>query len=173
MLKTALTMPPARERELVRGLTKKTQAGQVNWIRKPPTGDARETVYELVLPQARLVVTHAVPRARPDLVSIRLSSLDGTSVDEWVVEEPDYDPDMEHLEQADPSGDWQLLRDFFAEVHRHATGYDRVIKSIEDALASPGVIGSNPPKVPSGSGTAVSIATAKGVAFSPPVVDKP
>jgi hypothetical protein len=94
-----------------------------------------------VLPQARVLLTHATPRARPDIVSFRLSSLDGTSVDEWAVEEPDYDPDTEHLEEADPSGDWQLMRDFFAEVHRHATGYDRVIQSIEDAVASQDVIG--------------------------------
>lgn len=98
-----------------------------------------------MLPQARVVLTHATPRARPDVVSLCLSNLDGTSVDEWAVEEPDYDPDTERLDQVDPTGDWELMRDFFAEVHRHATGYDRIIKSIEDAIATPGVIGAVAP----------------------------
>jgi len=97
-----------------------------------------------VLPQARVLLTHATPRARPDIVSFRLSSLDGTSVDEWAVEEPDYDPDTERLDQVDPDGDWQLMREFFAEVHREATGYDRIIQSIEEAVASQGVIGTKP-----------------------------
>jgi hypothetical protein len=44
-------------------------------------------------------------------------------VDEWRVEEPDYDPGAgETLERADPDGDWRLMRELFGEVHRRPPG---------------------------------------------------
>lgn len=76
---------------------------------------------------------------------------EGATVDSWSVEEPDYDPEHEGIEEADPDGSWRLLSGLFAEVHRSVTGWDKVIRDVETALASQGPIGQpTRPKTPSG-----------------------
>lgn len=84
------------------------------------------------------------PRAKPDVVSLLFINPDGLLVDMWAVQEPDYDPEVEPIEQADPDGDWRLLSGLFAEVHRIVTGWDKVIRDVETALASNGPIGTKP-----------------------------
>jgi hypothetical protein len=101
-----------------------------------------EHPYHLILPDSRVTLTYTIPYADADFITLRLLNADGVPVDEWRVEEPDYDPDAgETLERADPDGDWRLMTELFGEVHRQATGYDRVVSDIEKALGEIGVIG--------------------------------
>jgi hypothetical protein len=68
--------------------------------------------------------------------------LEGITVDSWSVDEPNFDPEHgESIEEADPTGDWRLLQGLFAEVHRQATGWDKVVSDVEKALAAKGPIG--------------------------------
>lgn len=121
----------------------------MNWVPAPSRSEPPEYVYQLALPESRVLLTYTTPIIEADFITLRLLNADGVTVDEWRVEEPDYDPDIgETLEQADPDGDWRLMKGLFGEVHRQATGYDRVISDVEKALASLGVIGLPAPAPP-------------------------
>jgi hypothetical protein len=141
MVNSVPTMQAEQLRRIAQSLLAKTKAGQANWGRKVTHSDVPETSYELVLPQSRIVLTYTRPRARPDVVKLQFANADGATVDSWVVEEPDYDPEHESIEQADPDGSWRLLSELFSEVHRTVTGWDKVIHDVETALASQGPIG--------------------------------
>jgi hypothetical protein len=133
--------PVEKLRNFARGLLNRTKARQVNWIPLQTRGRPPETPYELILPESRITLGYTIPAADPDFITLRLQNADGVTVDEWRVEEPDYDPETESLDQADPDGDWRLLTELFGEVHRQATGYDRVLSDVEKALAALGTIG--------------------------------
>jgi hypothetical protein len=141
MVNSAPTIQAEQLRRIVEHLLAKTKAGQAHWSRKATDGEIPETSYELVLPQSRIVITYTRPRARPDFVNLQFINPDGILVDAWKVEEPDYDPDVEPIEQADPDGSWRLVSNLFFEIHRTVTGWDKVIRDVEAALASPGPIG--------------------------------
>jgi hypothetical protein len=68
---------------------------------------------------------------------------DGVIVDSLAVEEPDWEsPEDSHdSDKLDPDGSWRLLHDLYSAVHRHVAGWDKVVKDIEKAIASPGIIG--------------------------------
>ncbi len=144
MVNSVPTIQTERLRRITQNLLNKTKAGQVNWTRRATHNDVPETSYELVLPQSRIAVMYTKPRAKPDVVSLLFINPDGLLVDMWAVQEPDYDPEVEPIEQADPDGDWRLLSGLFAEVHRIVTGWDKVIRDVETALASNGPIGTKP-----------------------------
>lgn len=150
MVKPIPTATPANKlRDYARELYGRTKARRVHWIALPQRGRPPETPYELVLPESRVVLSYWVPAATADFITLRLQNADGVTVDEWRVEEPDYDPDEgQTLEQADPDGDWRLLNDLFGEVHREATGYDRVLSDVELALKALGTIGKPAPESP-------------------------
>jgi hypothetical protein len=93
-----------------------------------------------------VLLAYGVPRADLDYVSLRLQNPKGETIDSWTVSEPDYDPEHEGIEEADPNGDWRLLQTLFSEVHRAATGWDKVLSDVEKALASAGAIGMPPPR---------------------------
>ena len=134
--------PVARLRQMARELLDKTRARQVNWVPAPNRNEPPEFPYRLILPDSRVTLTYTRTRASEDFITLRFQNADGVTVDEWRVEEPEYYPDVgQTLEQADPDGDWRLMKELFGEVHREATGYDRVISDVEKALASLGVIG--------------------------------
>lgn len=141
MVRTIPAVPLEKVRGIAKDLLSRTKAGQANWVRKETSSDVPQTRYELVLPSSRVAVTYTIPRARPDVVSLQFINPSGITIDSWAVEEPDYDPEHEPIEQADPDGDWRLLSGLFSEVHRHVTGWDKVISDIEKALASQGPIG--------------------------------
>jgi hypothetical protein len=141
MVNSVPTIQAEQLRRIVEHLLAKTKAGQANWTRKAPDSEVPETSYELALPQSRIVITYTRPRARPDVVKLQFINPDGLIVDSWKVEEPDYDPDVEPIEHADPDGSWRLLSGLFAEIHRTVTGWDKVIRDVETALASEGPIG--------------------------------
>jgi hypothetical protein len=132
---------------MAEGLLAKTKARQVNWVLVPNREEPPAYSYQLLLPDSRITLTFTVPRADLDFITLRFQNTEGVIVDEWRVEEPDYDPDeIGSLEKADPNGDWRLMKELFGEVHRQATGYDRVISDVEKALAALGRIGqSNQP----------------------------
>lgn len=138
--------PVEKLRAISRELLDRTKARLVNWIPRGRNGRPPETAYELVLPDSRVSIIYTRPSIAADSVTLRFQNLDAVTVDEWRVEEPDYDPDEGRtLEQADPNGDWRLLNDLFGEVHREATGYDRVLSDVELALQSLGPIGQPAP----------------------------
>jgi hypothetical protein len=127
-------------RGIAQNLLKKTQVGEVNWVRGDNT--ARKKSFEVVLPPSRVVISYLSPIADPD--ALRLEILDALNIPvmELTVAEPDFEqPGDEDLERMP---DWKLLSQLLELAHLTATGYDRVLKSIEDALASPGVIGTKP-----------------------------
>ncbi|HEY1187487.1 MAG TPA: hypothetical protein VGE74_07500 [Gemmata sp.] len=138
----------------------------MNWIRKETNSDVPQTRYELVLPDARIAVTYTIPRARPDVVTLQFISPNGALIDSWAIEEPDYNPEYESLEQADPDGDWRLLDGLFDEIHRQVTGWDKVISHIEQQLASPGTIG----QPTSGSGVVTAKSSVQGIGSAPQAV---
>lgn len=116
----------------------------MNWVRKQNPAQPRDTTYEVVLPQSRIALTYGVPRAEPDFLTLQLQNTDGVTVDSWSVDEPDYDPERENAIAADPDGNWTILYKLFSEVHRRATGWDKVVTDIQKALASQGAIGGMP-----------------------------
>jgi hypothetical protein len=120
----------------------KTEARAANWVSRRVPTTPNQFPYELALPDSRVLLWYATPVLLPDSITLALQNAEGETVDEWHVEQPDFDPDAgETLESADPDGDWRLLYALFAQVHRQATGYDRVITDVEKALAELGVIG--------------------------------
>lgn len=124
-------------REIARNLLKKTQAGEVNWVRGENA--ARKKSFEVVLPPTRVVISHLNPIADPDALRLEIQDALNIPVMELTVAEPDFEqPDREDQERMP---DWKLLSELFEIAHLTATGYDRVLKSIEAALATPGVIG--------------------------------
>jgi len=118
----------------------------VNWLRSQAKSEPTETSYFVILPESRVVLTYGIPRADLDYISLRIQNEKGETIDSWTVSQPDYDPEHESLDTADPDGDWRLLNGLFAEVHKQATGWDKVLSDIEKALAAPGVIGSLQPR---------------------------
>jgi hypothetical protein len=76
-----------------------------------------------------------------DFVALQLLNEDGAEVDSWKVSLPDYDPEHEDIETADPDGDWRLLYGLFSEVHRRVLGWDKVVSDVEKALADSSTIG--------------------------------
>lgn len=142
IVQEAPATPVPKLRAYAQELLARTRARAVNWVARERHGRPPETSYELVLPDARVTIGYTSPVLLEDYITLRLQNAGGVTVDEWRVEEPDYDPDIgETLDQADVTGDWRLMRELFGEVHREANGYDRVISGVEKALASLGVIG--------------------------------
>lgn len=138
MVKPVPTIPADKFRGYARELLTKTKARQVNWNPKPIVSDRSETGYEVVLPQSRIVLRYTIPRAEPDFVTLEFRNSDGLVVDSWSVAEPDEnDPNLDEVE----SSDWRLLHGLFMEVHRQATGWDKVLSDVEKALAAQGSIG--------------------------------
>jgi hypothetical protein len=146
MPKSVPTIPRQTFRQIARTLLAKTKAGQVNWVRKPIMSQGPDTTYEVILPESRIELTYGVPRAEPDFISLRLKNPNGVAVDSWTVDEPDWGDaeDPNPAEEADPEGEWRLLYDLFTEVHRQATGWDKVVSDIQRALAESGSIGDSP-----------------------------
>ncbi len=144
MVRSVPTVPLARFRKMVRDLLEKTKAGQVNWIRNPAKSQIPETSYAVILLQSRIVLTYTIPRAAPDCISLELQNEEGVAVDSWVLEEPDFDPEHEDLDAADPDGDWRLLYGLFSEVHRRMTGWDKVVSEVEKAISESSPIGNRP-----------------------------
>lgn len=107
-----------------------------------------ETSYAVVLPQSRIILTYSIPRADSDFVTLQLQNADGVAVDSWVMSEPNFDPEHEGIEEVDPEGDWRLLHGLFLEVHRHITGWDKVVNDVEKALTINGPIGTRPTNTP-------------------------
>lgn len=71
---------------------------------------------------------------------LQLQDPAATTVGSWAVEEPEWDH-IDHEEEAVKVPDWKLLSELFERVHRHATGWDKVLSDVEKALASQGPIG--------------------------------
>jgi hypothetical protein len=165
MVKAAPAIPTPKFREIVRNLLAKTTAREVNWVRKPLKSDIPVTAYEVILPESKILLTYSIPRAEPNVITLLLQNPDGVTVDSWAIDEPDYDPYVDRIEQVDPEGDWQLLSSLFAEVHRAITGWDKVLRDVENALASPGPIGAKPP-IPSGAGTVSGVGSLSGAGFA-------
>jgi hypothetical protein len=141
MVKPVPTIPLEQFRRIAKDLLAKTRAGKVHWASKTTRTDFPEVSYEVVLPESRIVMNYGIPRAAPDFVSLNLINPDGIIVDSWAVDEPDYDPEHEPIEHADPEGDWRLLHGLFSEIHKQATGWDKVLSDVEKALASDEPIG--------------------------------
>lgn len=105
-----------------------------------------ETAYQVVLSQGRLVLSYGIPYAALDYVALHIRNTQGTVVESWKVNEPDDEDYDQNGNYRDSQGyeDWKLLSGLFHEVHRRATGWDRVLSEIEKALAGQGVIGERP-----------------------------
>lgn len=143
MVSLETATPPEVLRGMSRDLLARTKARQVNWVPVVvPDTEPPEYVYRLVLPDSCVTITYTTPMILSDFITLRFQNADGVTVDEWRVEAPPYDADAgETDESVDVVGDWRLMKGLFGEVHREATGYDRVISDVEKALASLGVIG--------------------------------
>ena len=142
------TIPLETFKEIATTLLEKTKQGQVNWMRRKGS-TPNDTIYEVRLPKSRIVLKYAVPTADPDTITLQLQNPDGEEVDSWVVDDPDPGETpipipripllpSEHEREAG----WNLLRSLFAEVHRHVTGWDKVVNDVKTALAGSGPIGS-------------------------------
>lgn len=114
--------------------------------------DTRDSSYEVILPQSRIVLTYGVPRAESDFISFELRNPEGIVVDALTVDEPDWgDADNPNdPEEIDPDGDWKLLSDLWTEVHKQSTGWDKVVNDVQKALTSSGRIGSQSESVKPG-----------------------
>ena len=131
-----------RLRTIAQSLLAKTRAGQANWTRAP--GD--DLRYELRLPESRIVLAYLSPRVEPDYLSLQLHTLSGVAVGALEADEPEpgeplNPPDDWATERAEHEADWMVLQPLFDEVHRSVTGWDKVMKDVETALARPGAIG--------------------------------
>jgi hypothetical protein len=120
-------------------------------------GAGPDVSYEVVLPESRLILTYKSPRAEPDVISLQLQDLTGAVIGAFAADEPDDSPrgllsgaltvtgtvTGSALIPPEPQAvnDWKLLQELFSEVHLSATGWDRVVKDVEKALASQGPIG--------------------------------
>lgn len=156
------TIPVQTLRQIAQTLLAKTKAGEVNWIlrdsnslrlaptqalpgevRRPRNQAPRDTTYEVLLPQSRIVLSYGVPRVEADFVSFQLQNPDGVVVDSFAVDEPDWgDADNPtDPEEVDPEGDWRLFHGLWTEVHKQATGWDKVVSDVQRALTSGGRIG--------------------------------
>ncbi|MBN9120434.1 MAG: hypothetical protein J0I06_14970 [Planctomycetes bacterium] len=141
MVKPIQLLAEPKLREIAQTLLQKTKAGQVNWI--PGTRTRNETTYELILPESRVALSYISPTAESDFIQLQLQDAKGTSAGSWSVEEPDW----EYLDRTDDPDadatvpDWKLLKELFEVVHRYVTGWDKVIRDVEAALASQGPIG--------------------------------
>ncbi len=133
-----------RLRTIAQSLLAKTRAGQANWIRAA----GADLQYELRLPESRVVLAYLSPRVEPDYLSLQLHTLNGIAVGALEADEPEpgepLNPaDEWAAERAEHEADWNVLRPLFDEVHRSVTGWDRVVKDVETALAQPGAIGAS------------------------------
>jgi hypothetical protein len=117
----------------------------VNWAK----ATAPDISYEVVLPESRLVLAYRSPRAEPDVIALHLHDATGAVVGSLAADEPDdVQPGgitgvftLNPSPEPQAAKDWKLLRDLFSEVHLSATGFDKVVKDIEKALAGPGPVG--------------------------------
>lgn len=131
-----------RLRKIAQSLLEKTRAGQANWV--PAAG--ADLQYELKLPESRIVLAYLSPRVEPDYLSLRLHTLSGVAVGALEADEPEpgeplNPPDDWATERTEQEVDWKALQPLFVEVHRSVTGWDKVMKDVETALAQPGAIG--------------------------------
>lgn len=131
-MSTEPIVPTEEFRAVARGLLEKTKAGEANW-EKVSSEDS--TSYRLDLDDAAVLLSYHKPRALLGSIQLLLSGHGTSAYDSWIVHAPDPD---------EPDGgvkDWELVQSLFAEVHRRVSGLGRVLKSVKDAIAKPGVIG--------------------------------
>ncbi len=140
MAKPVLTILLDTFRTIARNLLAKTKVGQVNWVprteREYTPNIKRTTIYEVVLPGSRIVLSHVIPLSQPDRISLQLLNANGVTVDSWTITDPEVED-----QDADSDGNWKLLSELYSEVHRFVTGWDKVTKEIQSALLSSAVIG--------------------------------
>jgi hypothetical protein len=117
-------------------LLHKTRRGEVNWIEEE-VGKSGAT-YAVKLPKAGIVLKFASPVADPDYILLGFRDEKGQVVVAWEVPEPE--PAASKVARAD----WELLHSLFTEARRQATGWDSVLKEVQNALASEGPIGISP-----------------------------
>ena len=114
----------------------KTRKGEVNWLEEE--ADDSGTAYAVKLPKAGIVVKFCSPIAEPDYLVLALLDENGHGAIAWDVPQPE--PGHPTAAEAD----WELLNSLFKEARRQATGWDRILKEVQTALASQGPIGLAP-----------------------------
>lgn len=103
----------------------------MNWVED----DGSRTAYAVNLPKVGIVLKLVAPVAEPDYLLIALRDERRQVISGWQVDDP------EHLQTGVQSADWNLLKSLFDEARKQASGWDKLVSEVKDALASHGRIG--------------------------------
>jgi hypothetical protein len=107
-------------------LLEKSLANQAEW-QKDDDPMAGGSCFELVLPKSIIRIVYHSPRTELDSVALHLCNANGYLVATLTAEEG--------------GPDWPLLKKLHEEAHRHVTGWDEVIKDVQENISKPGKIG--------------------------------
>jgi hypothetical protein len=119
-------IPDDRLREIAKQLLARTRANAVEW-KVDSDNTAGGAFLLLVLPHSQIRILSFSPKAEPDRVVMQVCNEAGRRVAELRADEGDED--------------WELLRQLHDEAYRYATGWDKVLSDIEDAIFKSGKIG--------------------------------
>lgn len=120
-------MTDDKVREIAQKLLEKSRARQVNWRKRGVFAGAGKNLYEVALPTATVAVGFRTPPTDPDEYLLRIDSR-GQNVKLLKVSD-------------EGSRDWLLLSALYNEAERRVTGWDDVVREIEDALEGSEPIG--------------------------------
>jgi hypothetical protein len=113
-------------RDIAKRLLERSRKNDVHWqeVEREHRG---ATGYEVQLPSSMIRVEHRSPETEPDNILVIVCGQRGEII--------------ASLDADASTPDWPLLNDLYAEAHRYVTGWDRILKDIDEAIQKPGKIG--------------------------------